>query len=250
MKSSDKKYPLLALIGLYFLLASYHPAQKSSSPTIISKIQIDSIAPNVWIHRSFLNTKDFGRVTCNGVIFKDQDEVVVIDTPVDDSSSYELIQWINNQLHAEIIAVIPTHFHEDCLGGLSVFHQSKILSFANIHTIDSAQSQNVIIPKIGFNQELEIRVGNEEVICSFVGAGHTRDNIIVSIPSQKVLFGGCLVKEIGATKGNLEDADINAWPITIQTLKEKFPEAQIIVPGHGKFGDRSLLDYTESLFSK
>jgi metallo-beta-lactamase class B len=250
MKSFYKKLGLIPLIGFYILFLSCHPSDKNTSISTQSKIQIDSIAPNVWIHQSYLNTKDFGRVSCNGLIFKDQEEVVVIDTPVDDSSSYELIQWIKNQLHAEIIAVIPTHFHEDCLGGLNAFHQREILSFANISTLDSAKTRNTNIPRVGFLQELQIQVGNEEVICSFVGAGHTSDNIVVYIPSQKVLFGGCLVKEIGANKGNLADADTKAWPISIQNLKEKFPEAKIIVPGHGVFGDRTLLDYTEKLFLK
>lgn len=250
MKSFYKKLGLIPLIGFYIFCLSCHPANKNTSLTTLSKIQIDSIAPNVWIHISYLDTKDFGRVSCNGLIFKDQEEAVVIDTPVDDSSSYELMQWIKNQLHAEIIAVIPTHFHEDCLGGLNAFHQREILSFANISTLDSAKNRNTNIPRVGFLQELQIQVGNEEVICSFVGAGHTSDNIVVYIPSQKVLFGGCLVKEIGANKGNLADADTKAWPISIQNLKEKFPEAKIIVPGHGVFGDRTLLDYTEKLFLK
>lgn len=248
MKTLYKRLLFLPILGFYIVFSSCHPSKKGSSSSTISKIQIDSIAPNVWIHQSYLNTESFGKVSCNGLIFKDKDEVIVIDTPVDDSSSNELIQWVENHLQAKIIAVVPTHFHRDCLGGLQVFNENEILSFANINTIDSAKAQNLSIPKIGFQKELKIQIGNEEVICSFVGSGHTRDNIVVFFPSEKVLFGGCLVKELGASKGNLEDADIEAWSNTIQSLKSTFPEAQIIVPGHGKYGDRTLLDYTESLF--
>lgn len=124
------------------------------------------------------------------------------------------------------------------------------MSFSNLSTIDSVKSRNNPIPKIGFKDQLNIQVGNEEAICSFLGAGHTKDNIVVFIPSQNLLFGGCLVKELNATKGNLEDADIIAWSSTIQKVRSSFPTAKIIVPGHGKYGDKSLLDYTEQLFKK
>ncbi|HUH73708.1 MAG TPA: subclass B1 metallo-beta-lactamase [Chitinophagales bacterium] len=250
MNSFHRKFTFLLLIGLLISFSSCRPAHQIKEASILSKIQIDSIAPNVWVHISYLNTNDFGRVACNGLIFKDQDEVVVIDSPVDDSSSYELIKWIEEHLQAKIIAVIPTHFHKDCLGGLNAFHENNTLSFANLSTIDSATIRKTAIPKVGFKSELEIRVGNENIKCSFLGAGHTYDNIVVYIPVQKVLFGGCLVKELDATKGNLEDADVTAWPHTIQMVKDAFPSAEIIVPGHGKSGDRTLLDYTESLFLK
>ena len=246
MNSFYKILILISVIGFYILFSSCQSSNKS--PNTISKIEIDSIAPNVWRHISYLNTTNWGKVACNGLIFKDGEEVIIVDTPVDDSSPIELLQFIENELHAKVIAAVPTHFHDDCLGGLNTFHDKGILSFANIATLDSARNINATVPKVGFQHELKIQVGNEEVICSFVGAGHTRDNIVVYIPSQKVLFGGCLVKELEASKGNLADADTLAWPMTIQNLKVKFPEAQIIVPGHGKFGDRSLLDYTEKLF--
>ena len=199
MNSFYKILILISVIVFYIIFSSCQSASKSKTPTSLSKIEIDSIAPNVWRHISYLNTTNWGKVACNGLIFKDGEEVIIVDTPVDDSASIELLQFIENELHAKVIAAVPTHFHDDCLGGLNTFHDKGILSFANI-------------------------------------------------PSQKVLFGGCLVKELEASKGNLADADTLAWSNTIQNLKVKFPEAQIIVPGHGKFGDRSLLDYTEKLF--
>ena len=62
------------------------------------------------------------------------------------------------------------------------------------------------------------------------------------------MFGGCLVKEVGAGKGNLEDANVATWPKTIRMLKAKYPDVKIVVPGHGKAGGAELLDYTVKLF--
>ena len=79
---------------------------------------------------------------------------------------------------------------------------------------------------------------------------HTVDNVITYVERDKILFGGCLVKTMDAGKGNLEDANENAWPNTIQQIKKKYQDIRYVVPGHGKYGDDALLDYTIELFSE
>ena len=58
------------------------------------------------------------------VVF-DQGEAIIFDTPIDDSTSAELINWVRDSLKSEVIAIIPTHFQEDCVGGLAEFHKRK-----------------------------------------------------------------------------------------------------------------------------
>ena len=68
------------------------------------------------------------------------------------------------------------------------------------------------------------------------------------LPSEKILFGGCLVKAESAGKGNLEDADVSAWSQTATKVYEAFPNAEIVVPGHGDAGGRGLLLHTSEMF--
>ena len=63
-----------------------------------------------------------------------------------------------------------------------------------------------------------------------------------------MLFGGCLIKELGAGKGNLEDANVAAWPQTVATLQQAYPATRVLIPGHGKAGGLELSDYTIQLF--
>jgi len=65
---------------------------------------------------------------------------------------------------------------------------------------------------------------------------------------DNVLFGGCLVKEVGAGKGNLEEANPTAWPESVRNVKAKYPDVKMVVPGHGAWGGIELLDYTINLF--
>lgn len=237
------------------LLFSFMVLSCKTSTSVENKLSYTSetlvlqqLTPHVYQHISYLQTQSFGKVACNGMVVIDKNEAIVFDTPADAATSLELINWVEKELKCTIKAIIPTHFHIDCLGGLDAFHTKNIPSYANKLTIKLAAKQNYMLPKNEFNTTLELEVGSKKVLLDFLGEGHTKDNIIGYFPSENVLFGGCLVKELGAGKGNLEDANVAVWPETMRTLKKKYPEAKIVIPGHGEPGDKALLDYTEKLF--
>ncbi|GHT68087.1 beta-lactamase [Bacteroidia bacterium] len=211
---------------------------------------IRQISPHVYEHITFLNTQDFGKVACNGIIVADENEAVVFDTPTDGQTSVELINWIAQQLNSKITAIIPMHFHVDCLGGLDEFHQRSIPSYAYRQTIVLAAKNGFVLPQNEFDSILEVPVGNKKIYAEFIGEGHTQDNIIGYFPTDSIMFGGCLIKEIGAGQGNLEDANVQAWSETVKKLKQKYPQTKIVVPGHGKYGGTELLDYTMTLFAQ
>lgn len=215
-----------------------------------NQLKIVQITPNAYQHISYLQTNDFGNVPCNGLVVTSNKEAVVFDTPVNDSSSNQLITWINNTLHSKINAIVPTHFHNDCLGGLKAFHDNHIPSYANTTTIDLAKSNNYVAPNNGFKDSTILKVGKQNILLKHFGEGHTTDNVVAYFPSEEVLFGGCLIKELDASKGYLGDANTNTWSTTVLKIKKAFPNLRIVVPGHGTIGNTALLDYTIQLFKQ
>ncbi|UOU96689.1 subclass B1 metallo-beta-lactamase [Chryseobacterium daecheongense] len=209
---------------------------------------IIKLSENLYQHISFLNTDSFGRVECNGMIAKDGNETVVFDTPSDDKSSAELIAWIKNDLHAKINAVVPTHFHGDCLAGLKEFNKNNIPSYANNKTIELAKATGANVPNHGFDNKLALDVGSQKVYVTFFGEGHTKDNVVGYFPKEKAMFGGCLIKEVDATEGYLGDANVQAWSATVEKVKAQYPDVKTVIPGHGVIGGTELLDYTIKLF--
>ncbi len=209
---------------------------------------IKQIAPNAFMHISYKQTQDFGYVACNGLIVRDASEVVIFDTPTNDSTATELINWISQKLKCRINAIVPTHFHDDCLGGLKAFHQVNIPSYANAKTIQFAKANKYEAPNNGFTTTITLKVGNKKATVTFLGEGHTKDNVVGYFPSENILFGGCLIKALDASKGYVGDANVNEWSATVQKVKNAFPKVQIVVPGHGDFGNQQLLDYTIQLF--
>ncbi len=237
----------LAITGFHCQPAkdnSFTAKEVYTSPHLI----VTQIAENAFVHTSFLTTHNFGNVPCNGLIVRSNKDIIIFDTPTSDSGSAELINWVSEALGAKISAIIPTHFHNDCLGGLQAFHEQAIPSYANFPTIELAKENNYTLPQNGFRDSLLLTVGNETVIAKFFGEGHTKDNIVGYFPGGHILFGGCLLKEINASKGYLGDANVAEWSGTVEKIKAAYPAVKIVVPGHGAYGDKKLLDYTIHLF--
>ena len=223
---------------------TFRPKEVYKSKDLI----VTQIAENSFRHISFKQTNDFGNVPCNGLIVRNNNETIVFDTPTNDKSSEELIKWIKETLHCNINAIIPTHFHDDCLGGLNAFHENNIPSYAYFKTLELAQENNLVVPKNSFKDSLILKVGDTNIIAKFFGEGHTKDNIVGYFPSENVLFGGCLIKEVDASKGYLGDANLAEWSNTVERVKKEYPNVKFVVPGHGKYGTKKLLDYTINLF--
>lgn len=236
-----------------FLLLLTGFACKSAKNSIAYSSETLKILPmsqNSFIHVSYLQTDSFGKVACNGLVYMNGNEAVVVDTPVDAEVGEELIRWISETQQKTITAVVANHFHDDCVGGLEAFHQKGIPSYGNELTLELAQKEGNQVPQNAFSEILEMKVGDGKIIHQFVGEGHTRDNIVSYVPEDQLLFGGCLVKEVDASKGYLGDANVNAWSATALNARKTFPDAKIVIPGHGQHGGTELLDYTAQLFKE
>ncbi|MCP9770073.1 subclass B1 metallo-beta-lactamase [Lacihabitans sp. LS3-19] len=236
---------LLFLIFIPFIF-SCNPSKKLISNNE-DLLVFYPIKKNIYTHISFLQTETWGKVACNGMVYIHKNKAYVFDTPADKEGSELLLKTLEeNKIKLE--GIVINHFHNDCLGGLAVFHKKGIKSYASNKTIDAAKKDSVEIPQIGFDGNLKIKIGKREIINEFVGEAHTKDNIVSYLPKEKVLFGGCMVKEVTAGKGYLGDANQKEWSNTIRNLKTTFPQIKHVIPGHGKVGGTELLDYTIELF--
>ena len=225
--------------------------EKKNEILIAEGLSVIKLTDNIYQHVSDLQTTDFGKVKCNGLIYINNSDAIICDTPTNNELSEHLIEWLKKtDPRLKIKAVIINHFHADCLGGLRTFHEAGIPSYSHerTRTLLVSKGDTTNMPKNFFSTNLEIKVGGKTIINYYLGEAHTRDNIITWIPSESTIFGGCMVKSMNAGKGNLADANVEAWPGTIEKIKSTCPTAKIVVPGHGDAGGKELLDYTITLF--
>lgn len=209
-------------------------------------LKIISVSDKVLIHLTYLNSPSFGLVGCNGMIYMNDDEAIVFDTPPEDSTSNELIDWIEAQ-GRKITAVVVNHFHEDAIGGLKAFHLRNIPSYGSTRTQELVSD---LKPQIGFEKIHKLQIGKESVENRFFGEAHSRDNIVSYLPSEKVLFGGCMIKALKSGKGNLADANLDQWSLTVEAIKNAYSDVAVVIPGHGDPGDIELLNYTIQMFKE
>lgn len=122
----------IRLLLLLSMLVSGCTSREEPEYTYTSDtLKIKSLRKNVFMHISYLVTTDFGKVDCNGMVYINGDEAIVFDTPTDDKAAAELIDWIEVTQGKKVKAVVVTHFHEDCLGGLKQFHTNGTKSYAS-----------------------------------------------------------------------------------------------------------------------
>jgi len=244
-----KDLKFIAILASFQWFACTDAEQVSLSYST-ENLKIEQISPHIYQHISYINLPEYGKFPCNGLIYLHDNEAIVFDTPIDDASSNELLYWIQDQQKIQIKAIIVHHFHVDCLGGLNAFHQAGIPSYASTKTIALARGKHPVIPQNSFIDSLELSLGTQSIQTRFFGAGHTPDNVVSYIPEDSTLFGGCLIKELDAGKGNLEDAVLTQWPITVAAIQNYPWSIKRVVPGHGKSSGPELFDYTIQLFSK
>lgn len=215
-------------------------------------IEIEKLSDKVYVYTAWADMGKWGRVGSNGMVVIDHGKALLCDTPADVKQTEELSRYIVHSLKAKIIDFIPNHWHGDCVVGMDYLNKQGVESHANRMTNEILKSKSLPLAKHTFSDSLLLKFGNTPVECYYLGGGHSLDNIVVWLPGENILFGGCMVKdEASKDLGNTVDAaPLSEWLSTIKTVQKKFPGARIVIPGHGNYGDLNLLDHTKKMLEK
>jgi glyoxylase-like metal-dependent hydrolase (beta-lactamase superfamily II) len=227
------------------------PAQDTLKKIHVSEdFDIIPLSENAYVHSTWTSTPTFGRFNNNGLIYINGNEAMIMNTPPDDRLSKELLDWFSKTFPSvKIKAVVCNHFHADGIGGLRVFHDAGIPSYANAKTNAQIKSDTVVKPQHTFTEVLEMQVNGKTVRSQYFGESHTPDIIVTWLPDEKILYGGCMIKALGAGRGFTGDANLKQWSATVARVKKAFPDAKFVIPGHGDCGGAALLDFTIKMFA-
>ena len=236
-------------------------------PILLEKnIRIDKIKENLYIGT------DLQFYHSNVLISKMKDGTVVLaSSPYESQGTLQMVKWIQSNLRPKQVVAVNTHFHADGTAGNSVYHKEGVETWASYQTAKLQMTEGkTILPLMLRNQpeHLQKRIketgfepaknlfdakkgkifnfSGQEVQVYFPGEAHSPDNVVVYIPSQKVLFGGCMVKP--KKLGWLKHANVKTWKRSAQNLL-RF-QVNHVIPGHGKWGDKSLLEKTVRVAEK
>lgn len=230
-------------------------AQKANTTSfkwiISDSLVIEKVQDGIWIHTSRKKLGNGYIFPGNGMIVQNNDELILIDSAWGEDHTRDLLDWIDSELKLPVTKAVVTHFHDDSMGGAPVLVERGIPFFAHPLTIQLGKNKGIPLPQpIGhLNAGDDLSIANVEVF--YPGPGHSEDNIVVWVPHAKVIFGSCAVRTPEFPgKGNIADANIENWPNAINRVLEKYPDVKMVIPGHGNYGDASLLVHTIDLFQE
>lgn len=239
----------LTIILFLFFIASPVFSQKLNESVVVSKnLTITKLSENAYIHISTKETEKWGPITANGLIIINNKKAVLLDTPWNNEQTETLLNFIEDSMKVKVVSLVPNHWHEDCMGGLTAIKKRNIKSYANQMTIDIAKEKGIDTPDHGFTDSLKLKLGRKTIECYYLGAAHALDNIVVWIPSEQILFAGCVLKGLDYRSiGFTGDGDINEYPKTLKKLLVKFPDTKTVIPGHGDYGGIDVIHHNISL---
>lgn len=236
-------------------------AKPEGSANKLPAPSLEKIAEGVWVHKSYETIEPYGSVLSQGLVIVENDQAIIIDSAWNNADTELIIDLVREDLNATPVLAIPTHAHADKMGGLAEFKKAGIDTVAYDLTNEDAVARGFeaadrsFLPSFTFGKITAPDAGDPPTLNEgpnievfFPGEGHTRDNIVVYVPSAKVIFGGCLIRPGSAsTMGNTADGNVDTWAASVRAVADAFPDAEIVVPSHGKAAGRELLDHTIQL---
>jgi len=187
-------------------------------------------------------------VPANGMYLVTSLGVVMFDTPWDSSSFQPLLDSIKIKHKKEVVLCIATHFHADRTAGLEYYKRKGIRTYTTKQTDDFSKIRNEKRAEFLIYKDTSFTIGQHRFQTYYGGQGHTPDNIVIWFDKEKILYGGCLVKSTEAGDlGNLSDANVKAWSVTIKNIQYKFQNPNYIIPGHLNWQSKVSLAHTLDL---
>lgn len=238
MKLLSSKAILISLL----LLIIFNGNAKSNA----SEMSIEPLTTNVYLHKSFKQVEGFGLVSANGLVVIEGDNAFIIDTPWSNKDTKTLVGWIKTQGYKPV-GSISTHSHDDRAGGIQWLNENNIPTYASEQTNRILQKNGKALATNTFN-DTTFQIENGLVEVYYPGVGHTIDNLVIWLPKEKLLFGGCFVKSLHSKNlGYTGEAFIEQWPASVDRVLSKYSQINTVIPGHGKPGKIDLLTHTKTL---
>ena len=243
------------------LLVMLLGASAAAQPVQPRPVMPQQVSPSAWFvqgeaalgspaNRNFISNAGFV-VTPAGV--------VVIDALGSPALARLLLEGLAKVTSKPVTHVVLTHYHADHIYGLQEFRRrgAKILAhrggldYLNSETATNrlqasreelapwidAQTQ-LVAPDEWLDGPRDLVLGGVTLQLRPVGPAHTPGDLVVFLPSEKVLFAGDIV-----FRGRVPfvgQADSRHWIAALDQLLTM--EAQVVVPGHGGLSTQPRAD--------
>ncbi len=174
------------------------------------------------------------------------DGVLVVDSGQDAETARAILEKIAETAGKPVRYLVVTHAHGDHAGGAGVFAAAgaQVICQENVagavaNVVQSGGDAPAGKPGPGvlaISARLTFFGGPRRAEIDWLGSAHTRGDLVVLLPEDKILFAGDLVLNKKIPFMQSPDVDPKGWEQILPRLAAL--DLSKVVPGHGEIGPR------------
>ncbi len=222
--------------------------QPPRQPAPVAPMTIEKVKENLYFIRGPFNN------AAADTLLHEPGDVAIRVTPeglivVDDKfpqHTQEILEKIKSVSMQPIRYLLNTHHHADHAGGDANFiNLTEIIGHRNVRE-NMIRNKQAGAPRIVYNDQISVFVGNAEARAMHLGRGHTNGDSVIYFPDLRTVHTGDLLID-GMPYIDYENGgSALEWPKTLQKLLDI--DFDVIIPGHGKLlGRADVLDNITAL---
>ncbi|MEQ1574087.1 MAG: MBL fold metallo-hydrolase [Vicinamibacterales bacterium] len=219
--------------------------QPPRQPAPVAPMTIEKVKENLYFIRGPFNN------AAADTLLHEPGDVAIRVTPeglivVDDKfpqHTQEILEKIKSVSMQPIRYLLNTHHHADHAGGDANFiNLTEIIGHRNVRE-NMIRNKQAGAPRIVYNDQISVFVGNAEARAMHLGRGHTNGDSVIYFPDLRTVHTGDLLID-GMPYIDYENGgSALEWPKTLQKLLDID-----FIPGHGKLlGRADVLDNITAL---
>ncbi|HEX7253237.1 MAG TPA: MBL fold metallo-hydrolase [Thermoanaerobaculia bacterium] len=226
---------------LTLVLLALIPGRLAAQAQAPSKVlTVESLADGVWQAETDQEV--------NAGWFLLGDEVIAVDCGPDEATGKALLQKIAETARKPVRFLIITHAHADHAGGMAPFVAAGATVVCQENAAATGVGRLVLADsksRLGLMTVLDglgFVGGSRRVAIYYMGPAHSRGDLVIFLPDDKVLFTGDVVSTRKIPYMQSPDVDPQGWEKILSRLLQI--DADRIAPGHGPSGNKESIATT------
>lgn len=196
----------------------------------------------------------------NIVAILDREDALVVDTRSTHRQAHDIVDDLRELGARRVPVVVNTHGHWDHVFGNRVFRPAVIWGHERCVTMierfgderrtraiaempdlaDDLAEVQLDPPDRTLVSRATVEIGGRLVQLSYLGRGHTDNDIVLTVPDADVLCAGDLLENDAPP--SFGDAYPLDWPATVESLLGLVGARTVVVPGHGSHAGRAFVE--------